>query len=234
MSCQGDAYQLPVCILSSLLLSFLQTVILLLTRTGFVVIIVKRETHMNITLRKANAIQNNILEAIKGIKVELTVNLNEFQDPEAAIKAANDLVLLNDQRRAALLTAYYNIRGLVGQANSASGIDLLLTKAAYLDKRTAQVEELAKSDVMTNADVIKGKLDKIRNDKSERSRLYGYGDTVATGVLIQDQLDKLKKQVKDLKKQKQTLNDEVLELNIKTEIPLSEDVVKVLATEGLI
>ena len=189
---------------------------------------------MNITLRKANAIQNNILEAIKGIKVELTVNLNEFQDPEAAIKAANDLVLLNDQRRAALLTAYYNIRGLVGQANSASGIDLLLTKAAYLDKRTAQVEELAKSDVMTNADVIKGKLDKIRNDKSERSRLYGYGDTVATGVLIQDQLDKLKKQVKDLKKQKQTLNDEVLELNIKTEIPLSEDVVKVLATEGLI
>jgi hypothetical protein len=40
--------------------------------------------------------------------------------------------------------------------------------------------------------------------------------------------------VLNLKKQKQQLNDEVLELNIKTEIPLSEDVVASLQAEGLL
>lgn len=190
---------------------------------------------MNISLRKANVIQNNILEAIKGIKIVTEIELNEFQSPEAAIKAANDLVLVNDQRRAALLTAYYNIRGLVGQANSNAGIDLLLTKAAFLDKRTAQVEEVANSQAMTDANVIEGKLEKIRTRPADaRASLYGRDDTVNTHVLIQTQLDQFKKQVKDLKKQKQTINDEVLELNIKTEIPLTDDVVKVLAAEGLI
>ena len=188
---------------------------------------------MNITLRKANAIQNSILDTMKGIKVELTVQLNEFQNPETVIKAANDQAVANDHRRAQLLTAYYNIRGLVGQANSASGIHLLLTKAAFIDKRIAQVEEMAKSEVMTGAEVIQGKLEKLRTADS-KNRLYGYGDTVATGVLVQDQVDKLKKQVQDLKKSKQKLNDEVLELNIKTEIPLSDETVATLQAEGLI
>ena len=193
------------------------------------------DTQMNITLRKANAIQNNILDTMKGIKVELVVQLNEFQDPETVIKAANDQAVANDQRRAQLLTAYYNIRGLVGQANSASGIDLLLTKAAFIDKRIAQVEEMSKSDPMASPEVIKGKLDKIKNDKSDSRRsIYGYGDTVATGVLVQDQVDKLKKQVQDLKKSKQKINDEVLELNIKTEIPLSDETVATLQAEGLL
>jgi hypothetical protein len=38
----------------------------------------------------------------------------------------------------------------------------------------------------------------------------------------------------NLKKQKQQLNDEVLELNIKTEVPLSDDTVATLQVEGLI
>jgi hypothetical protein len=41
-------------------------------------------------------------------------------------------------------------------------------------------------------------------------------------------------EIKNLKKQKQKLNDEVLELNIKTEIPLSEEVVATLQSEGLV
>jgi uncharacterized protein YdcH (DUF465 family) len=84
--------------------------------------------------------------------------------------------------------------------------------------------------------VINGKLDKIRNDKSEssRSRIYGISDTVSTNVIGHEQLDVINTEIKNLKKQKQKLNDEILELNIKTEVPLSEDVVKTLQTEGLI
>jgi hypothetical protein len=191
---------------------------------------------MNITLRKANAVQHSITEAIKNIKIDLTVEINEFQNVEDVITKANSTLVENDSRRQKLTMALYNVRALVGTANSASGIDTALAKAAFIDKRIGQLEELAKATEITALDVIKGKLDKIRNDKSEstRSRIYGYSDTVTTGVLGLEQIAQAKGEVLSLKKQKQKINDEVLELNIKTEIPLSEDVVATLQAEGLI
>jgi uncharacterized protein YdcH (DUF465 family) len=57
---------------------------------------------------------------------------------------------------------------------------------------------------------------------------------VSTSVLSKEQIAQAKAEVLNLKKQKQQLNDEVLELNIKTEIPLSDDVVASLQAEGLL
>jgi len=190
---------------------------------------------MNITLRKANAIQNSINDAVKNIKVELTVEINEFQNIEEALTKANNTLVENDGRRQRLTMALYNIRALVGTANAASGIDTSLAKAAFIDKRIAQLEELSKAQEMTSLDVIKGKIEKIKNDKGESRRtLYGYNDTVSTSVLSKEQIAQAKAEVLNLKKQKQKLNDEILELNIKTEIPLSEDILTTLQTEGLV
>ena len=190
---------------------------------------------MEITLRKANAIQNSINDAIRGIKIETSIELNEFQDVTAELQAANDLLLHNDARRQKLLLALYNIRGLVGTANANSGIDLALAKAAFIDKRIGQLNELAEAKTVTNIAVLNGKLDKIRNRKEEsRASLYGRDDTVSTGVIGAEQVAQAKTEISNLKKQKQKLNDEVLELNIKTEIPLSEDVVATLQAEGLL
>lgn len=190
---------------------------------------------MNITLRKANAIQNSINEAIRGIKVEKVVELNEFQDIAVELQKANTQMIVNDGRRQKLLLALYNIRGLVGTANVQSGIDLNLAKAAFIDKRITQLEDLAGSAPMTDLEVVKGKLEKIKNDKGEsRSRIYGYSDTVSTSIVTAEQIDQAKAEILNLKKQKQKLNDEVLEANIKSEIPLNEETVKTLQEEGLI
>ncbi len=191
---------------------------------------------MNITLRKANAVQNSINEAIKNIKIEHTVELNEFQDPNLVLTDANNRLFEADARRQKLLLALYNIRGLVGTANAASGIDVNLAKAAFIDKRIAQLDELASLKPHVGIEVIMGKIEKIKNrkDDSGRASLYGYGDTVSTTVVSQEQINQAKAEVLNLKKQKQKINDEVLELNIKTEIPLSEDVVATLQAEGLL
>ena len=191
---------------------------------------------MNISLRKASALQNSINDAIKGIKIATSIDLNEFQDVVQELKNANDTLFNNDSRRQRLLLALYNIRGLVGSANAQSGIDLKLATAAFVDKRIGQLEGLV-VDPVTNLDVINGKLDKIRNDKSDTGRrpsIYGYTDTVSTNVIGHEQLDAIGAEIKNLKKQKQKLSDEVLELNIKTDIPLSEEVVATLQSEGLI
>lgn len=188
---------------------------------------------MNITLRKANAIQTSINDAIRGIKIEKSININEFQNPEVELKKANDALFVNDSRRQKLTIALYNIRGLVGTANNSAGIDLSLAKAAFLDKRIGQLEDLAGVEAMEDISVITGKLKKL-SETEAKSRLYGYNDTVATSVLTAEQIAQVKAEILNLKKQKQKLNDEILELNIKTEIPLSEDVVETLKSENLI
>ena len=189
---------------------------------------------MNISLRKANAIQNGINDAIKSIKIETTIEINEFQDPQVEIQQANTLLIANDGRRQSLLLALYNIRGLVGTANASCGIDLALAKAAFIDKRIAQLTDLANLSPVNDLPVIIGKLGKIRNRKEESRSIYGRDDTVSTSIVGKDQIDQAKAEIQNLKKQKQKLNDEILELNIKTEIPLSEDVVATLQAEGLI
>lgn len=190
---------------------------------------------MNITLRKASALQNSIVEAIKGIKMDLTVEFNEFQDPAVELPKRNEELFAADKRRSELLLAQFSIRGLVGAANATSGVDAKLTQAAYIDKRVGQLEALASASEMTELNVINGKLDKIRNSKEDSRRgLYGYSDGVTTGVVTKEQVESAKAMIRDLKKQKQKLNDEILELNVRTEIALTDEVTALLKAEGLI
>jgi len=222
--CQGDAFGYPFAYCPVYYLTFRRSVIIL------------KGTKMNITLRKANALQNSIQDAVKNIKVDLNVEINEFQSVEDVLAKANAELIENDTRRQKLTMALYNIRALIGTANAASGISTSLAKAAFIDKRIAQLEQLAGATAMTDLDVIKGKLDKIKNDKGENSRrsIYGYNDTVTTSVLGKDQIKQAKDEVLNLKKQKQKLNDEILEFNVKTEIPLSDDTVATLQAEKLL
>lgn len=189
---------------------------------------------MNISLRKANAVQNSIQEMLRNIEVNNTVSINEFEDVATVIQAANDQLFANDSRRQKLLLAYYNIRGLVGTANASSGVDIALTKAAFIDKRIAQIDAIASAQPMKALEVIQGQVEKLKTVSENARSIYGRENTVTTSVVAQSQIDQARKEILNLRKQKQKLNDEVLELNIKTEIPLSEDVVKTLSDEGLL
>jgi hypothetical protein len=188
---------------------------------------------MKITLRKANALQNAIQDHIKTIEVNTSVALNEFQAPQAELSIARNTLIANDQRRADLTMALYAIRGQVGNANAQAGVSDQLARAAYVDKRLGQLKGLVDSTAVEAEAVLDGKLQKLR-DTEAKSRLYGYGDTVNTGVLTQVQIDNFKVDMSALKKEKQSINDKVLELNIRTEIELIADVVAILQREQLI
>jgi predicted nucleic acid-binding Zn-ribbon protein len=107
-----------------------------------------------------------------------------------------------------------------------------LATAAFVDKRIAQLAELTDAGVR-DIGVVSRRLDKIRSSDTSTS-MYGREETVMTSVLTEDQVAAFKSELQALKKQKQSLNDEILELNIKTEIPLGEHTVTTLNSEGLI
>lgn len=188
---------------------------------------------MKLTLRKANALQNAIQDHIKTIDVKNTISLNEFQDVQTELTCARETLLGADVRRDNLTKALFVMRKLVGRANVESGVADLLTDAAYIDKRLAQLKGLIESKASESTVVLEGKLEKLRSTEA-KSRIYGYGDTVETGVLLEQVIDGFKSTTRELKKQKQTINDKVLELNVRTEIELDAQTVQLLQKEQLI
>ena len=189
---------------------------------------------MNITLRRASALQNSIQEAIKAIRVETEVEINEFQHADAAITAALDAMEAAVAQRDALTVALYTIRGQVSAANSTAGIDQRLTHAAMIDKQLGYATEIASAKVAQDPLVVQGRLEKIRATPAERTSIYGFNNTVSTSILNQADITAARARVQELKKAKQRINDEVLELNIRTEIELSADVEKTLQAAGLV
>lgn len=188
---------------------------------------------MKLTLRKANALQNSIQDQLKNIEVKTSISINEFQNPETELLRARSSLYQNDGRRVKLMQTLYRIRAQVGQANAQSGISDLLSNAAYLDKRLAHLKSLTESTATDAMVVIEGKLEKLRNSQSER-RVYGYNDTVDTGVLLEEQLAGFRQEAADLKKKKQEINDLVLELNVRTEVELDAETVELLKSEQLL
>lgn len=186
---------------------------------------------MQINLRKANNIQTSIQDAINSIEMVTAIEINEFQDPIKEIQSANDELFANDARKMKLLQAFYNIRALVATANASCGISTNLAKAAFIEKRLQQLLSIAGQKPVTDMEVVKGRLERIKN--RDDKEYYGR-DTVSTSVIGTEQITQAKAQIKDLRKQKQKINDENLDLNFKTEIPLSEETVSVLTDEGLL
>lgn len=189
---------------------------------------------MKITLRKANAIQQNINELLRGIKYEMVVNINEFEAPATKIDEANATVFDEINRAINLNLALYTIRGLVGLANAAE-IDGLLTRIAHTEKMVQLNNHLLSAPKRVSLDVLKGKLDKIKAaPETDSMRMYGRQSDVSTGVFSEEAVKTFKSTVQSLKKEKQKLQDKVLELNIRTEIELPEEVVEILKSEDLV
>jgi hypothetical protein len=79
--------------------------------------------------------------------------------------------------------------------------------------------------------VVEGKLKRLAEGDT-KSRIYGYGDTVDTSVLTAEDLKIFRAEAATAKKAKQKLQDELLEINVRTEIEVAN--VGVLMAEGLL
>ncbi len=189
---------------------------------------------MKITLRKANALQNSINEALRHIDVKTKVSLNEFQDAEGVLAVSAAEAKKNIDRRVSLTNALYDIRAAVGKTNHIAGVDEKLTEVARIEKQIQLYSAYMGVEAREASAVIAGKLEKIRNNKNEQRSIYGYSDTVDSGVFTAEDVAGFKSVVANLKKQKQTLQDAVLELNVRNEITLDNATAMTLADENLL
>jgi hypothetical protein len=193
---------------------------------------------MEINLRKANAIQAEIKRAINSVEMKDTISVSEFcSDVTAEMVTGQDEYKVGLIKKEALTNALYNLRISVGNANAVAGVGSMLGQIELIDAKIKLFEGVANTKVrMLTLEEMGKRLDKIRNTPAEQTAVrYGIDrDSVGTGVVSKDTINDAKARIKQLRKEKQTLQDKLLSINVNTLVSVSEADAKVLGDEGIL
>lgn len=187
---------------------------------------------MEISLRKANALQLALNDALKGMSFPKSVSITEFEDPEFKIAEATAEFYTSMEKRKGVVDAIYAIRSCVDKANHAHGISEKLSQVAKLERDVQFFTDLAGSKVRQSSEVLQGKIEKMRAQTGEHS--YYRESSIDTTIFMKEQIAIFKENAADAKRQKQKLQDDLLELNVRTTISLSEQTVSTLKSVGLV
>lgn len=192
-----------------------------------------------INLRKANAVQSEIRKAISSSGVSDTASITEYtKDVAGGLEKAMADYATDVMRKLALNTALFNIRKSVAQANAINGISDILTDVELIDAKMAVYSAVATKPVAKTLDEINARIDKLKTVPADASRASAiYGDrynNVETSVVEQSTIDGAKLNVKQLKREKQTLQDKLLTLNVNTVINIDTVDEMVLKVEGIL
>jgi hypothetical protein len=192
---------------------------------------------MEINLRKANAIQSEIRKAISSSTAKDSISVSEYTSNVAeVVEKAMDQFATDVTRKVALTTALYNIRKSVGDANATVGINNILAEVQSIDAIMAIYTNVASKEVSKSLDEINARLEKLKAAPADaRSSIYGERySNVETSVVEQGTIDVAKQKVKELKRQRQALQDKMLTLNVNTLITINSVDEMVLKVEGIV
>lgn len=187
---------------------------------------------MKLTLRKANAVQAAINEQLKSLDLPTKVDLNEFEEVRDQIDAVRLRFWTHNDTRNQLISAVYEIRRKVAQANADSGINDMLADVAMLEKNINYNNMLVSKGSQTSLRVLNGRLKKAAEEDGSR-RMYGF-DTVETSIFTEEEIEDFRHNAALLKREKQKLQDRLLELNVQTEIDLADETAALLVKSNIL
>jgi hypothetical protein len=175
---------------------------------------------MELTLRKANTLVKNLLEAARKLPLERTTSLSAFLEvnPQDVVDMAAEKLRENLSDGRALTSAAFELRGQIGSANAAGGINTLLTERANLDAQEKLVAGVAEGsshgfDVDTAPARLAALKDRLANPNSYESQ-----DSLALKVTPDASL---KDDLLVIRRRKVQIADELLAKNTSITISVS-------------
>jgi hypothetical protein len=194
---------------------------------------------MQVNLRKAAALQSEISSTLREIEVSPYLVFEDRDRVAEEMEEKTQEWKDNLLRKQTLNAVLYSIREKVGNANMASGVSKLLCEERRINADMHWIEAIldkCKGEKYYTADEIVAKLDQLEKKGEDRETYFSRRNVyAASSVLItKEELAEYRKEMSGLKKQLRKINDTLLELNISTEISLSDKEVTVLETEDLL
>ena len=192
---------------------------------------------MEINLRKANAIQAEIRRAINASEAKDTLSVSEFtQNVAGEFDKAVETFRVETTRKVALTTALYNIRKSVGQVNATAGINDILADVQRVEAVMQVYTAISGKQAAKSLDEINARIEKQKTAPQDaRSAIYGERySNVETSVVVPEQINEAKEMVRKLKRERQTLQDKLLTLNVNSLVTISGVDENVLKVEGIL
>lgn len=198
-----------------------------------------KENIMQINLRKASALQSDIQSLIRSIHVETRASFEERDAVAEEMTEAISEWRTNLERKTDLINTLFGIREKVGVANAECGLNSKLTEFRRVSEQKELIEDTidGRRGRMLTIEQVVEKLTKMEERvENAKEALFGRSRDIEvyTELLDKEDLDSYRKEIRSLKKLQRSINEEVLELNIRTHIVLSEAEVQVLRNEDLV
>jgi leucyl aminopeptidase len=190
---------------------------------------------MEVNLRKANAIQHEIKNAIRALEAPTRVDITEFENGEDAIAKTKEKALEARRSWDDLTKTLYDIRRKVGVANTTSGIDTALSEVAEIDDRVAMLRHLvAPSAQRMEPEVLAGRLNKLKDSPRETHHYAMPDEKVTTGIYTADEIEAFNAEIANLRRRKRALQDDLLAMNVQNTIGLTDESITCLQGAGIV
>jgi|TARA_B110000259_G_scaffold8789_1_gene9682 hypothetical protein len=183
---------------------------------------------VNITLRKAKDLRDSLWTAINDMTFVTQFEMTEFQMPVNAVAQVEETFAKNLINRDALLLAMYELEKHIEKGYMMSEIGNMMSDIDLLKIQIEFFEQLISRPVMDDMTTITGKLDKIR--KSTTADF----STVTVNVLTKEDITGFTSVIAQSKRSKQHLEDQILEMSLRTELEVSEQAINTLKENGII
>ena len=189
---------------------------------------------MRVSLRKANALQEALAEAVKSsTKTQREVDVLNTVMWKPEINNVQTRYFDEIRGKLDMVNVRFTIRQLVSTANAESGVSDLLTELASTDSAIITIQRFIVQQSAREKDEILEKKRERKLARVDNPEYDGYME-MEVSVISKEDRDHWEDKVKELRRRKATINDQLLELNIRTDIELPTFVEEVLRKENLI
>lgn len=191
---------------------------------------------MKINLRKAAVVQQQIQEEIKRIGSEKTSITVSLYDTEINAKIDAQFVKYHgtNQRVSRLMDANRFLRATVARKNAEVGIMDYLAEDAMLSGFETRLRGMSELTPRISEEAQKREIEsRIATITSERN-LYGRNEhNIEVNVVTDKFVEDAKTELEQVRRRRRKIKDEMVSINVRTEIDVPEQVALVLTELGL-
>jgi hypothetical protein len=198
---------------------------------------------MEVTLRKAAALSQALLDASRQVNLGHTITLSIYSDTTAseAVQAAQKRLLENIEKATALMNASYRIRNAVGEANESAGVNALLREKAALDAREKLLSGIGSVDRRYGASAdtladgtLQAQLDALKERSSSATGGYRAETSLTVSVMGETVSAPIQEQLVAIRRRKVAIADTLLSINLGNKISLQDAEVALLEEYKLV
>lgn len=195
---------------------------------------------MKLSLRAARKLETQIETYLNENSATPTTKVRLGGSPESAetaLKNGRDEFTKKFEELNSLLEIRFKIRDLIAAENAAAGVNEKLSKKVLKEKQLSRVNQILKMETRLSPEEITDTLEVGKTKmKSGSSSHYDNSTSINTqlSVLTEEDVKNFKQKKTALKKEVDTLEDEIQKTNYTSEISLDEASVKVLKNNNLV